>query len=257
MSVTEQLVRLFLVDKQIWDLTSRRRQAEQFLGEQVRLLAGLEAQRSTLEAQLRQAAAQAAERESEVKRLEARISQLAEQMNASQSHKQYKAFLVEINSLKAEKSAVESTALEALTRADELRLQLERIDAQRAERDRVKGLAGNEVQQRASEIRDRLEALQAERESLVKQVPADVLTVYQRLVTTRGESAMARIEPIDPKRHEYNCGSCMMSLPVDLVSGLLGRGNLTKCASCGCILYVDQDLTAPETRSKKAAATRH
>jgi predicted nucleic acid-binding Zn-ribbon protein len=257
MSVTEQLVRLFLVDKQIWGLTSRQRQAEQFLGEQIKSLAGLEAQRAAVEAQLKLAAAQAAERESEVKRLEARIAQLAEQMNASQSHKQYKAFLAEINGLKGEKSVAETAALDAMTRADELRRQLAQIDAQRDERAKVRGLASAEAQQRAAEIRERLETLQAERASLVGLVPAEALAVYERLVAVRGEDAMARIEPIDPKHHEYNCGSCMMSLPVDLVSGLLGRGNLTKCASCGCILYVDQDTLRPETKTKKPAATKN
>jgi len=245
------------VDKQIWGLTSRRRQADQFLGEQVKSLQGLEAQRASIEAQLKLAAAQAAERESEAKRFEARIAQLADQMNSSQSHKQYKAFLSEINGLKGEKSAVESTALEALTRADELRKQLEQLNTQREERSKVKGLASTEAQQRADEIRERLEALKAERAVLVGKVPAAAQAVYERLVAVRGEDAMAKIEEIDSKRHEYSCAACMMSLPVDLVSGLLGHGNLTKCASCGCILYVEEGSLSPVTKGKKPAAAKN
>lgn len=259
MRVTEQLVRLFLVDKQIWGLTSRQLVAEQFLGEQVKSLKGLESQRVGLEAQLKLAAAQALERESEAKRLEARIAQLAEQMNSSQSHKQYKAFLAEINGLKTEKSAVESTALDALAKADELRAQLSQVDSQRDERSKVKGLASTEATQRADEIKDRLEALRAERAALMGEVPAQVLMVYERLVAVRGEEAMAKIEEIDRKRHEYNCGACMMGLPVDLVSGLLGHGNLTKCASCGCILYVEEGSLSPivPPKGKKQAAAKN
>lgn len=250
MTVTARLVRLFLVDKQLRGLTARLRAAQTFLGEQVKTLEQLDGRRSALEGQLKTAQAQAMERESEVKRLEARVAGLSEQMNNSQNHKQYKAFLAEVNTLKSEKSAAESAVLEAMAKADELRKQLAEVATQHGEREKVKGLAHTEADQRHAEIQDKVSALKTERETLAKDVPGEVLTTYERLVALRGDDAMAPIEEVDRKRHEYHCGACMMSLPVELVSGLLSHGNLTKCASCGCILYVDDEVRKSMAEAK-------
>jgi predicted nucleic acid-binding Zn-ribbon protein len=250
MTVTARLVRLFLVDKQLRGLTGRLRAAQAFLGEQVKSLEQLDGKRVTLEAQLKTLQAQAMERESEVKRLDARVASLSEQMNSSQNHKQYKAFLAEVNTLKTEKSAAESAALEAMTKADELRKQLSELATQHGEREKVKGLAHTEADQRHAEIHDKVESLKSERVTLAKDVPAEVLITYERLVALRGDEAMGPVEEVDRKRHEYHCGSCMMSLPVELVSGLLSHGNLTKCASCGCILYVEEDVRKSMAEAK-------
>ena len=69
------------------------------------------------------------------------------------------------------------------------------------------------------------------------------------LVEVREEEAMAPIEIADRKRHEYHCGSCMMSLPVETMSALLSHGELTRCVSCGCILYLEESTR--ETMTSK------
>lgn len=242
MDVTAKLLRVFLVDKQIRGLTARLGSAEKFLGEQVKQLGGLTTRRSQIESQLRVAQVAAAEREGEMKRLDVKIATLKEQMNSSQTNKEYKAFLTEINTFKADRDAAEKTALEQMTKVDDLKKQLGELDSQKSEREQVRQVATDDRQKRSDEIRDRLNELNADRVRFVAEVPGEVMTKYSRALELKGEDAMAAVEIQDRKRHEFTCGSCMMSLPVEVVSGLLSTGKLAMCPCCQCFLYLEKEL---------------
>ncbi|MDX2148330.1 MAG: hypothetical protein SFZ23_12485 [Planctomycetota bacterium] len=251
MNVTARLVKLFQVEKQLRGLKSRLGAAEQFLTDQLRQLEEIDARRSTLEAQLKQASASAANAEGETKRIDARMETIRKQMNDAKTNKEYKAFLSEVNTLKEERDKHETTALEQMAKVDGLRKQLDDLASQRAERERVRGVADADRSKRAEEIRERLAELSEERKRLAADVPETALKALERLVTTKGEDAMAPIEEQDRKRMEYTCGACMMSLPIESLNGLLTHGNLTRCVSCSSILYIEDTLQRQLTESKK------
>lgn len=243
MGVTDALVRVYRVDKQLRDLRSRLHAAERFLKDQDSELGQLDARRASLEAQLRQTEAASLERESEAARLQARVDQLREQMNSAKTNKEYKAFLTEVNTFKADKERVDEEGLELLTKVDELKAAVAELDARRAERSKVRGVAASDRDQRADEIKGRVRELEVEREKLAGEVPPDVLGQYEALVRQLEDEAMAPIEELDRKRHEYSCGACMMSIPVETVSELLTGGDkISRCVSCGCILYIEPEL---------------
>jgi predicted nucleic acid-binding Zn-ribbon protein len=259
MSVTEKLLRVFRVDQQLTGLQSRLRGAEKFLGEQTKQLTSLDARREALNAQLRQLQATIANHEGEMARFDARIEQLREQMNSAKTNKEYKAFLTEVNTLKAERSTNETAALELMTKADDFKKQLAELDSQRDERQKVAKVADEDRGKRADEIRDRLKELVAEREKLVGEVPADVFKAYTDLVARLGEDAMAPLNELDRRRHEYTCGNCQMALPVESVNSLLkgtaGNHGVTRCVSCGCILYIEKETVEslqPGPKGKKS-----
>jgi predicted nucleic acid-binding Zn-ribbon protein len=239
MDVTAKLLAVFQVDKQLRGLRSRLTGAEKFLGDQSKELSAILGKQQTLEAQLKALAAQAAGFEGEAKRIEARVTVLREQMNTAKTNREYQAFLVEMNTFKVDKDKNEGLALEAMTKHDELKKQLAELGTARDQREQVKKVAEGERDARFKEIETQLNELKAERDQLAGEVPADVLTRYQRLVDMRGEDAMGPVEVQDRKRHEYTCGVCQMSLPVDTVSLLMSTGKLTFCSACQCLLYLD------------------
>lgn len=246
MSVTEKLLRVFRVDQQLGGLQTRLRAAERFLDEQTKQLAGIEAKREAVNAQLRQFQATISNHEGEMARFDARIEVLREQMNTAKTNKEYKAFLTEVNTLKAERSTNETAALELMTKADELKKQLAELDAQAAERAKVKKVASEDREKKAEEIKDRLNELQAERKRLAAEVPPEAMALYVELVRQRGDDAMAPVAELDRRRHEYTCGSCQMAIPVETVSSLI-RGAaanqpVVRCVSCGCLLYIEKEV---------------
>lgn len=251
MDVTSRLLRVFQVDRQLAGLQSRLKTAERFLAEQTRLIAELDSKRQALAAQIRQITASTANQETEMRSLDERAEQLREQMNLARTNKEYKTFLTEVNTVKTERSRVEDDSLAQMAKADELKAQLAALETSRAERDKVRAVAASDRDARQAEIQQRLNELTSERERLVKDVPADALARYTRLLHTREDAAMAPVEIVDVKRHEYTCGACMMSVPMEVSISLL-RGHLTTCASCQCILYLTpegaQSLTPASTK---------
>lgn len=251
MSETAKLLRVFLVDKQLSGLTARLKAAERFFGEQEKQLTQLDSKKGTTESQLKQLGAMIANYEGEMARLDARIEHLRTQMNSAQTNREYKAFLTEINTIKADRSKIETIALEQMAQADTLRGQLAEIDTSREDRKKVRTVADDDRVKRAEEIRERVEQLKKEREALAAEVPANVLRDYQAIYVRREEESMAPVEVQDRKRHEFNCGSCMMSIPVEIVNRLMTHGTITRCVSCQCILYMDEAATTAMQPAKR------
>ncbi len=256
MNVTAKLERLFQVEKQARGLRGRLDSAERFLAEQTKDLAALDAKKSTLESQIKTLSAQAGDHEGEVKRLDARTATIRGQMDSAQTTKQYQAFLVEINNLKTDRDKSETAALELMTKIEELKKQLGEVEGLRATREQVKKVAVTERDARHAEIQTRLTELQDQRKVLAADVPPTALALLTMLLKNHGDDAMAPVQVEDRKRHEYTCGACQMSISVEAVSGLMSKGQLTRCGSCQCILFLDETavkaLETPEKRRERA-----
>lgn len=256
MSATASLLALYRVDQQIRGLSARLRQAETYLAEQQRLLADIEQRRDSLSTQVRQLSATAHNDETESKGLESRIAGLRERMNNSQTSKEHSALLTEINTLKADKGLIEERALESMTKLDTVKQQMAEVETEHAEREKVRTVAQAERDRRAAEIKDRLDELNREREVAVNNVTAPVLNEYTRMINQGLDEVMAPIEEQSRRGMEYTCGSCYTHLPIEQVSILLKRGDLTKCPACKVILYMEEELqqqitTSQEKKTKK------
>jgi predicted nucleic acid-binding Zn-ribbon protein len=243
MKVTGRLVRVYRVDMQIRGLSSRLEAAQRFLDSQSKELTGIESKRAAVQAQLRQVGAAIADHEGETKTLDERVATLREQMNGAQTDREYKAFLSEVKTFESQKSELETEELELMAKSDKLKAQLEEYERLHAERRAMQQVARTDRDKKAEEIRERLDELKAERTTLAPEVPTSVLDLYERQFAIRGDEAMAPVQEEDRKRHEYSCGSCMMNIPIESVSALLSRGDLTQCGSCGAILYLDEELS--------------
>jgi uncharacterized protein len=258
MSITERLLRVFRVDQQLGGLQSRLRGAERFLDEQNRQLQQIETGRDSINTQLRHLHAAIAGHEGEMARLDARIEKLREQMNTAKTNKEYKALLTEVNTLKIDRGKSETAALEQMTRSDELKKQLAELDAQHAEREKLRKVAQDDRARKADEIKDRVSELKSQREQFVSDVPADVMGIYMALWRQKGDEAMAPVEELDRRRHEYTCSACQMAVPMETVSSLITGKSvgapITRCVSCGSILYLEKE--AAERLEPKSKAER-
>jgi len=243
MKVIDALLQVYRVDGQLRGLRSRLSGSERFVTEQQRQIEELKAKQSSIQSQLRQIDTVIADRNGEADRLQARIDELRERMNTAQTNKEYKALLTEVNTLKADKSKLDDEALEQMSKAEAVRDQLTEIKSGLAEREKVLKVAEAKRDEGLSEVSDRLKELETERAKLVADVPPEVLATYEALVEQLEDEAMAAVHELDRRKHEYTCGSCMMSIPVETVSVLVRGEQLTRCANCRCILYLDAEAS--------------
>jgi uncharacterized protein len=240
MSVTEKLLRVYRVDRQLAGLKGRLTGAQRFLEGQLGQLASLEEKHTESHQRLLKLKAESGEHESEISALDERIATLRERMNSANTNKEYKALLTEVNTHKAERGHLEETTIELMTRIEELEAEVASLVEQRTERDKMRQVAEHERDEHKLSVQDRVNELERERAEVAKDVPAAALSIYEHLLAERDEEAMGPVEIVDRKRHEYNCGSCMIALPIESVSALLSHGGLTVCVSCGCILYLEE-----------------
>lgn len=252
MTVTASLLRLFRVDQQLRGLRTRLDAADRFHKEQLRQYDELLTRLATLQNQVKTAKVGIGGDESEVAGIDARIAKIRDQMNAAKTNKEYSAFLTELNALKAQKDACEERELGQMEKVQELEKQIGEVTAQRDERVKIVEQAKTDRDTKQSEIQGRLDELTADRAKLAGEVPKDALRVFEELVAKRGDEAMAHVEVLNARDHEYTCAACMMTLPVETLNHI-SRGTLTRCVNCQCILFVDGelDLHKPGGKGKK------
>ena len=252
MTETDRLLRVFKVDNSIDGLQGRLRAAERFLAEQEKQLAAIEQQHKTNQTELKQAKAAAANAEGEAKRLETHIAELRDKMNSAASNKEYQAYLNEISTFKTQKEEQESVALDLMGRIESLTAAADELAKARQERDGMRAVALKQRDERQTEIADRLDELKKERQEIIADVPEHTMAHYTRVRGQLGDEAMAPVEVVDVKRHEFVCGISMLAVPVETVSALLSHGRLTTDPQSGCILYLsDEARKAMEPASKR------
>ncbi|MGH7131505.1 MAG: zinc ribbon domain-containing protein [Phycisphaerales bacterium] len=263
MTVTAKLLRLFRVDQQLRGLRSRLDAAERFLAEQERQLKEIDTRHGTITTQLKKLKTTVAGEETEVQGIDERMASLRDKMNLTKTNKEYSALLTELNNLKTKKDELESGELEQMQEVENLQKQDTELLAQREERAKIAAQAKAERDNKAAEIKDRLAELKSQRDTLAADVPADAKHILDDLISRRGDDAMAHVEVLDRRSHEWSCGACMMALTVETINKL-STGSLTRCNNCMCILFTEEDVVSKKkpkdnedvAKSRKRSGTK-
>ena len=198
--------------------------------------------------------AQQMELEGDLKQRDEHIEHLRLQQQEAQNHKQYQAFLGEINTQKAEKARVEEEALNKAQSAEALQAQqAEQKQAAAAERARAEELQAA-IGDRTAQLEARIRELEPQRDAAAAKVPAGPLGAFERLADNYEGEALAAVGHIEGKEERYYCTACNMELVVDVYNRLVTRDVVATCPGCGRILYIPEELT-PEmaVRQKKVA----
>ena len=199
---------------------------------------------------IQQAQAEADRHELQRRSHEEHIAKLREALNQAKTNKEYAAILTQLNTDKADVLKVEDAALAALARVDELKKQeadsrvaIENAEAKLGELERA--AAGLEA-----ELSGKLVDLETQRSAASEDVPPQALNLFRRACDKHDGEALALIAQAHPKRAEYNCTGCNMSLTLETVNALQSSGDAVQvCQTCSRILYLDLPAGAAAERS--------
>jgi predicted nucleic acid-binding Zn-ribbon protein len=242
MGLNDALRELFLVDQQLRGMESRVTGASKHVRVQQIKLDQLQQQAAELKEQLKHAEAEAHNLETEASAADDRIEHLREQMNSVKTNKEYSAMLVEVNTIKADKSKVEEHALEVMSKVELLRGELDQLHKSLEDQQKIKELADRDLSERNDEVGEQLAELKARREEAAARVADEPLQVFEKLNEAYDGEAMAPVIEEDRRRLEYTCGGCYMSIPIEKVNQLMTVDEITRCSSCGRILYMEKQL---------------
>jgi uncharacterized protein len=241
-SLMDDLLTLYRIDAQLRGLQSRLDVARDDHELQVKRLEQLVSQRQNLELLRRQVQASLANQELEATTLDERSAKLRDELNGSQTNKQYTAVLNELNVVKAARADLDARMLSEMERVETLKADANALDTSITEREKVRDHAAAQLKERRSEIGDRLNELQKQRDAAAAHVPERALDVFNKMGDCYEGEAMAAIEEVDRRNREYSCTACHMHLPFEVVSQLTSGGNrLMQCTACQRILFIQEE----------------
>lgn len=243
MSLQDQLFAYFEIDQHLRAMRARLDAATRRHDAQARKLAQLKQSAQELNQQLKAAQAHAATLENEASSIEQRINAQREKMNNVTSNKEYSALLVEVNTLKADKSKLDDQQLEAMSKAETLEAESKDLAGRVEAQSRLVENASKEVEEAKAEAGGKVEELEQQREAAAEPLSDAIRKQFDRLSHTYDGEAMAEISEQDRRRMEYTCGGCYTLLPVESVNALITKPDeITTCGTCNRILYVSKEL---------------
>lgn len=247
MSLIESLLNLHRVDAQVRGLRSRLTSAERYLAAQNKQVNDLLGQQHELQVRRKHLQASIANQEMEIKGIDERIEKLRGELNSSATNKQYTALLHELNTVKAQRAAIEDKLLGDMEQLEKLHEQFTLLEGQVAERTKVRDLAQHQLDERTADVGQRLSELESERSAAAAVVPASALAIFDDLADTYDGEVMAAVEEIDRKHRDYSCAACNMTLPFDHISQLTSKREgsaevLLRCPSCSRILHMQDEM---------------
>ena len=105
-----------------------------------------------------------------------------------------------------------------------------------------------EAQKSTAELEAKLSAqikdLEAQREEASEEVPPEALRTFERARDKHDGEAMAMVEQPHPRRAEYICSGCNMSITLETINSLQSRDDVQVCHVCSRILYLDTTAKA-------------
>jgi len=243
MNLTENLLVLYRVERQVRGLRTRLDSAERYLNAQIKQIDELNAQITEAQNRKLQLNATVANLEVQGKSVDERTEKLREELNSAQTNKQYTAILTELNTVKLERGQFDDRMLEDLEQVDRITEQIAELNAQVAERKKVKKVAQGKLDERQEEVGERLAELEVERDAAAADIPGTDLQIFEGLADAYDGEVMAEVEEVSKKHREYACGACNLQVPFENFAQLMGgTASLIRCGACTRILYLQEEM---------------
>jgi predicted nucleic acid-binding Zn-ribbon protein len=238
-AILDALHRLQEVELQIAEINRVIQRKVSAVKKQQQRITEIDAKISTQQLSLRTDQMEADRLDLDVKSREAEIAKLRGALNLAKTNKEYSAVLTQLNTTKADNGKNEESVLIKLTALDGKRKLITGLQEERqTEVNRLEEFktAQSEAENKS---RDRLKSLLTARKKAEADVPAAALDRFRRVADKNEGEAMAVIIRTHPKREEYSCGGCNMSITIEQVNAVMSRDEAVLCNVCGKILYLE------------------
>jgi predicted nucleic acid-binding Zn-ribbon protein len=202
----------------------------------------LRARTTSTQAQLDAAKNRAKQIESDRKQLELdveskkqQIEKYANQQLQTRKNEEYRALTHEIDTCKADITAIEDREIALMEQAEVAQKEMNRLLHETGE---MKSLAEGQIaqlNQREENLKKELAELQRGRAELAAAVDELVRGRYERLFKSKGENVVVGV-------HHGVCGGCHMKLPAQILVMCQAHQELVSCTNCGRILYYTRDM---------------
>ena len=171
--------------------------------------------------------------EKEVETFQSEIVKLERQLLDVKTNQEYTAMRHQIEAVKSKRSDVETKILESYDREEAIAAAVKAAEKRVAEEEARLKQGEAALDQEKAELEKALEGLVRDRDAIRTQVPAALLSKYDRMVGVRDGVAVAEIR-------KGACGACFKSLTPHAMQEARRRETILNCEACGRILiYIE------------------
>ena len=197
------------------------------------LVAKAESEMQVIKEHLTKANLLSDEKQLQLKSREDKIVDLQTKLNSAASNREFDLLKEQIAADKQANSVLSDEILEAMEAIDELEVELKdaQAEVERQAGDQAKRIS--EVESKTADLHKELDRVTAELEESEKQIPAEVIGEYRRVISAKGEDALAPVE-------EGSCGGCYQVLTTQYIDRLR-MSVLIRCPSCNAFLYLPEN----------------
>lgn len=227
------------VESQIADIRRQLAQKESFVAAQEKKLAQIQSEIKSERESLLAAQKDADRLDLDLKTKSAHVEKLREQLNGVRTNKEYAAVLSQLNTDRTDLSKIEAATLEKMDLVEKLKTAMAaREQAGHDQHARLEN-ARKQLEEARRSFSERLNALTKDRGTVAARLDAKVRDLFNKVSERHEGEAMALLRRVHPRRDDFVCDGCNMSVTADRFNSLKTRDEVQCCSSCGRILYVE------------------
>ncbi|UCE62243.1 MAG: hypothetical protein JSU63_11125 [Phycisphaerales bacterium] len=167
------------------------------------------------------------------------IQKHREALNKAKTNKEYAGILAAMNTEKADAAKIETAVLEFMEEIQTLKDSTGKAEEDKRKLAEDVRAAEKLLEEYDLQRREELANLQADRDSCAEAIPPTTLASFTRIAQSLEGEAMATVIKLYPKRDEYMCAGCNMTISLEIVNALRSRDEVQQCGNCGRILFYD------------------
>jgi len=152
------------------------------------------------------------------------------------TNKEYQAKLMEIETLKVEKSRLEEQILGSYDQTDDVNSELDKEKEYLAAEEKKFLEAKESVDALLVDLKQKLDALNIQTKQLQEGIDPHTLAFYSRVLEKCGGVGIV------PVIGGNSCGGCHMNVPVQVINAIKMYKEIMKCETCQRMLYIEDDL---------------
>ncbi len=163
-------------------------------------------------------------------------------LNKARTNKEYAAILAAMNTEKADVSKLESQIIELMDEVQAVKDEAAKSEAERAKLAQNVARAEEFVLNYDLESRSQRNGLQDQKNQCAETLEKVILATFDRVAQHHDGEAMVPVVKVHPKRDEYVCSGCNLTLTLEVINVLRSRDEIQLCPACGRILFVESTV---------------
>jgi len=165
---------------------------------------------------------------------EEEIKKLQSQLYSLKTNKEYSTMLQQIESAKADRSALEDKILVILEGVDRAKEEESREKERLAQEEIIFKAEKKKIEDKVKEIEQKIAQLDVQRKVALQGIDAKMLAQYERILKGRQGMALAPVA-------NSSCQGCFMNVTHQVINEIKMYDQVVTCGACQRILYLEDD----------------